>query len=108
MHTGPLNLESKLKELKGPLYEIDGEYSLPRLVTSALLRARQTGMLIQAAVLCPTVEPDKNLNEGYPASPVDSYAYHPSHVWRDSARIEAAYREYFTRSLRGPVALSTD
>ena len=68
--------------------------------SSRLARAVETADLIHAQLNnVPRLPGDPQLNEGVPCHAIPDGVHHAAAVYRDGARIEAAFRKYFKRAL---------
>jgi serine/threonine-protein phosphatase PGAM5 len=85
---------------------------LRSIIVSDLTRAKETAAIVHERLgdsAVPVGTPDPNLNEGRPAIPVPSKRgaeYYGAKVYRDGARIEAAFRSYVKRAMptKDPIA----
>eukprot|EP01060_Flectonema_neradi_P032244 TRINITY_DN5093_c0_g1_i1.p1 TRINITY_DN5093_c0_g1~~TRINITY_DN5093_c0_g1_i1.p1 ORF type:complete len:290 (+),score=40.16 TRINITY_DN5093_c0_g1_i1:597-1466(+) len=81
-------------------WEKDKDVKIDKLVSSTMLRAKQTGDILSKELGIKVEERDVLISEGYPC-PCDSLKFSPTEVFADSARIEAGFRKYCHRSVDG-------
>ena len=81
-------------------WEQDHNVKIDKLVSSTMLRAKQTGDILSKELGIKVSERDVLISEGYPC-PADNLQFSPSEVFADSARIEAGFRKYVHRSVDG-------